>query len=74
MTNLSNHCKKNRKNLSDISIEEYKSISSFFDDDIKNIDVNYSIKSKDIIGGTAPNQIKYAIKNSKKLINKKWRK
>ena len=74
MTNLSNHCKKNGKDLSDISIEEYKSISTFFDNDIKNIDVNYSIKSRDIIGGTAPNQIKYAIKNSKKLINEKWRK
>ena len=62
MTKLSNHCKKLGKDLSEISIEEYKSISKFFSDDVKNISVNQSINSREIKGGTSLNQIKDAIK------------
>ncbi len=72
MTKLSNHCKKLGKDLSEISIEEYKSISKFFSDDVKNISVNQSINSREIKGGTSLNQIKDAIKNANMTINQKW--
>ncbi|MBI63980.1 MAG: argininosuccinate lyase [Chloroflexi bacterium] len=72
MTKLSNHCKKLGKDLSEISVEEYKSISKFFSDDVKNISVNQSINSREIKGGTSLNQIKNAIKNANITINQKW--
>ncbi len=72
MTKLSNHCKKLGKDLSEISVEEYKCISKFFSDDVKNISVNQSINSREIKGGTSLNQIKNAIKNANITINQKW--
>ena len=72
MTKLSNHCKKLGKDLSEVSIEEYKSISKFFSDDVKNISVNQSINSREIKGGTSLNQIKDEIKNANITINQKW--
>ena len=57
-----------KKSLDDLSLEEYKTISTVFDDTIYHaIDLNVCVNQRNIIGGPAEEQVKKAI-----AINREW--
>ncbi len=58
------------KALSELSLKEYRRFSSLFDKDVYNITVDTSVKMRNIIGGTAPEQVAVALDRAKKLIEK----
>lgn len=61
-------CAENKKNLEDLSIEEFKGYSDLFDDDIYDaINPVSSVNSKKVIGGPSFEFVKKVIE-----MNKKW--
>ncbi len=62
-----NYCEKNKKNFTDLSIQELKKIDSNIKDDIINVfDLKNSVNSKKSYGGTSFENIKKMIKKYKK--------
>jgi argininosuccinate lyase len=47
--------------LNELSIEEYRTFSPLFDDDVLKIDLASSIASRDVPGGTAPGRVREAL-------------
>ena len=62
------HANSLNKSLKELSLEEYKKFSPEFDENVFNIDLNNSINQKNVLGGTAKNQVQNAIKEAK-IIN-----
>lgn len=61
-------CEKENKYLSTITMKEWKSFSSKFDSDIlRVIDIEESIKMKNLVGGTSREQVSKRIKKLKKM-------
>jgi len=58
------------KTLGELSLGEYRRFSSLFDKDVYDITVDTSVKMRNIIGGTAPEQVATALVRAKKLIEK----
>jgi argininosuccinate lyase len=56
------------KSFSELSLSEYKRFSPRFDRDVFEITVESSITARDIVGGTAPRQVKRALARAKKII------
>jgi len=56
------------KSFSELSLTEYKVFSPLFEEDVYSITVESSIAARDVIGGTAPGQVKKALARAKKLI------
>jgi argininosuccinate lyase len=56
------------KSFSELSLSEYKGFSPLFREDVYSITIESSIASKDVIGGTAPKQVKQALTNAKKMV------
>jgi argininosuccinate lyase len=67
--NIVNYATTNNMNLMDINLEKYKEFCELFEADVKDISVESSIKSKNVIGGTAPEQIEYQLKRARKLLD-----
>jgi argininosuccinate lyase len=55
-------------NLADINLVDYKTFSTLFDNDVKNITLESSIKARDVNGGTAYSQVKEALNTAKILL------
>lgn len=63
------HCISENKQFKDLSIEEWKSLNSNFEDDIQSkITVEACVDARDILGGTSRRQVKEAIKFSEKRL------
>lgn len=58
------------KALGELSLEEYRRFSSLFDRDVYDITVDTSVKMRNILGGTAPEQVATALIRAKKLVEK----
>jgi argininosuccinate lyase len=58
------------KSFSELSLTEYKGFSPLFGKDVYSITVESSITARDIIGGTAPKQVKQALANARKILGK----
>lgn len=56
------------KELSELTLEEYKSHSPLFDADVKQITVDSSVKSRAVPGGTAPEQVKAQMTRARKVV------
>ena len=56
------------KTLYDISLDEYKSFSPLFGEDVRSITVESSIAARNVIGGTALKQVEQALANAKGII------
>ncbi|MFH0768923.1 MAG: argininosuccinate lyase [Chloroflexota bacterium] len=56
------------KSFSELSLTEYKNFSPQFEKDVYSITVASSLAARNNIGGTAPNQVKKALANAKKII------
>jgi len=72
MSSLSEHCRNQGKNLSNLTVEEFRSVSSYFDESVKDVSVDSSIKSRDIKGGTAPNRVTDELKAAKVALSETW--
>ncbi len=63
------HCTKTKKRLPDLALDEYTKFSPIFDRDIyRCLDPHTILRRRDHIGGTAPRQIKAAIKRARQIL------
>jgi len=56
------------KQLSELTIEEYKGFSPLFDTDVRSVSVDSSVGSRSVVGGTAPKQVKDRLASARKVI------
>lgn len=68
---LIHHAIENRKALSELDITEYKKFSPKFDEDVKSINVESSLASRNVPGGTAPEQVRMALAAARRILNGK---
>lgn len=63
------YCLENNKNIEDLTIEEFKSFSSYFKDDInEKVEIKICIESKVSLGSTSTNSVIYMIKKGKNFV------
>ncbi len=62
---LSTSALQDGRKLSDLSIDEYRSFSDAFDEDVTSISVESSLAARDVVGGTAPNRVRQAVAEAK---------
>ena len=61
------YAEKQGKNLEELTLEEFKRFSELFEQDIyKWLDIQHALERRNVIGGTAPSQVKEYIQNAKK--------
>jgi argininosuccinate lyase len=60
---------KKNKEFFELKLKEYKQFSPYFEDDVFKINLEKSVASRDNQGGTAPRQVKLAIKKAKTMLN-----
>ena len=56
------------KSFSELSLAEYKKFSPRFERDVYSITIESSIAARDVVGGTAPKQVEWALARAKKII------
>ena len=56
------------KTLHELTLKEYQKFSQLFDDDVFNINVETSIASRNVIGGTSPKQVAIALARAKRVV------
>jgi len=56
------------KPFSGLSLKEYQRFSKLFDKDVFSITIESSLAARDVVGGTAPRQVKKALAAAKKLL------
>jgi len=56
------------KNFRELSLKEYNKFSPLFTDDVYNITLESSVASRNILGGTSPQQVGIALTRAKRLI------
>ena len=69
------YCIEQGKNLDDLTIDEYKSFSDIFGEDIyQAISIEECVNARNIPGGPAPQEVQRVIEKGKALVeqNKKW--
>jgi len=71
VSKLVRHAMENKKTLSELDISEYKKFSPKFEGDVKSITVESSLASRDIPGGTAPEQVKRALAEARRALDGK---
>ncbi|MFC2008050.1 argininosuccinate lyase, partial [Chloroflexota bacterium] len=67
---LVSHATEQGKSFAELKIDEYREFSALFDDDIYSITVESSVAARDVIGGTAPEQVEMALAAAKKSLGK----
>jgi argininosuccinate lyase len=54
--------------LSSLSLDQYKKYSDLFEKDVYDITLEHSVEARAALGGTAPSQVKAAIKRARILL------
>lgn len=65
---LVNYAVEKGKPLDELSLDEYRSFSPAFNEDVHTITVESAIASRDVVGGTAPKQVEQALTAAKEAI------
>jgi argininosuccinate lyase len=65
---LVQHAIENEKSFKQLGIDEYKSFSPHFDKDVYSITIDSSIKARNAVGGTAPEQVKKQLARARKIV------
>ena len=65
---LVQHAIENEKSFKELGIDEYKSFSQYFDNDVYSITVDSSVKARNAVGGTAPEQVKRQLARARKIV------
>ena len=68
VSKLGEYAVANRKSFRELSLSEYRDFSPLFDKDVYNITLESSIASRNIVGGTAANQVEVALEKARKLL------
>jgi argininosuccinate lyase len=58
------------KSLQELSLDEYRSFSPLFAEDVHRITVETSVAARNVVGGTAPKQVLSALSIARKLVGK----
>ena len=58
------YCTENKLSLEDMTLKQYQKFSKKFTSDITKLNVQASLSNRNLAGGTAPNQVKSAIKKA----------
>jgi argininosuccinate lyase len=59
---------KGKRKLRELSLEEYRSFSDLFDEEVKSLTPSISISLRDEVGGTSPGQVEHQLKRARKLL------
>jgi argininosuccinate lyase len=65
---LSEYAASKGKNFRELGLKEYHKFSPLFGDDVYNITVESSVASRNVVGGTSPQQVGKALRRAKRLI------
>jgi len=65
---LSRYAIQNRKSLREIELSEFRTFCPDFDNDVKSITVESSLASRNIPGGTAPEQVEKALAEARRML------
>ena len=65
VSRMSDYASQKRRLFSELSLSEYLDFSELFEEDVFDITVETSVRSKDVLGGTAPGQVLLALKEAR---------
>jgi argininosuccinate lyase len=65
---LVNYAAKKSIAFTEIDIKEYQKFSPLFGEDVLKITVNSSIASRNVVGGTAPSQVRRALAGARRAV------
>jgi argininosuccinate lyase len=65
------YCESNHKELRQLTLDEYKQHSDLFDQDVLDIGVWSSLRSRDVPGGTAPRRVAQAIRRARLILRRR---
>ena len=68
---LVGYCESNRKELRQLTLEEYRQHSELFEADVQAIDVWESLRARDVPGGTAPRRVSQAIRRARVILKRR---
>ncbi|MEW6034774.1 MAG: argininosuccinate lyase [Chloroflexota bacterium] len=68
---LVRHAVAEGKPLLQLTLEEFKRFSPLFENDVFDINLESSLASRDVVGGTSPRQIKAALERARKVLEGK---
>jgi argininosuccinate lyase len=60
---------KKNKDFNELKLNEYKRISTYFEDDVYEINLRKSVGMRSNYGGTSPRQVKQSIKKAKQALS-----
>jgi argininosuccinate lyase len=60
-----------KRDLSRLTLEEYSRFSALFEADVLEIDVWSSVRSRDVIGGTAPRRVAAALRRASTILRRR---
>ena len=67
---LVNYAAGKGKTLGALDMKEYKKFSTLFSADVRSITIESSLAARDVVGGTAPQQVKKALAKARRAIGK----
>jgi argininosuccinate lyase len=67
---LVSHASNKGKTFAELDIKEYKKFSPLFGADVRKITIESSIAARNVVGGTAPKQVKKALARARHIIEK----
>jgi argininosuccinate lyase len=65
------YCEAEGKDLQQLTLEEYRRFSEFFEGDVLKIDVRSSLRSRDLPGGTSPRRVASAIRRARSILRRR---
>jgi len=68
VSDLVRYAASQSKGLSALRLEEYRRLSPSFDDDVYSINMETSIASRDVPGGTNPERVRKALQEARRLV------
>ena len=68
---LVKYCESKRKDLRQLTLDEYRQHSEMFDEDVLNINVWSSLRSRDVPGGTSPRRVSQAIRRARIILRRR---
>ena len=68
VSRLVSYAVEKSKSFSQLSLTEYQVFSSVFDQDVYSISVESSLAARNVVGGTAPEQVERALAAAKKIV------
>ena len=67
---LVSHAMSQGKSFNELSLDDYNEFSPLFEDDVYSITVESSLAARNVIGGTAPEQVVKALANARNMLEK----